>query len=402
MKIKATLLAMLLVISGCGFHGLYSVSLPGGADLGSHPYHVTVVFGNVLDLVPQSAVKVNDVTVGKVESISLDGWKAKVKLAVNGDVRLPANSTAQLGQSSLLGEKYVALVAPAKGTGVLRDGATVTSSGRGVEVEEVLSALSLLLNGGGITQLQTINRELANALQGREGSLRNLLTQLRTFIGGLDDQRDEIVRALTSVNRLAATLARQRKVLTTALDKIPPALKVLADERKDLTKMLTSLQQLGKVGVRVIEGSKEATVADLKALQPTLTNLAAAGSALPNSLELLATYPFPKNVVNDIKGDYTNLYITADLDLHDVLDNLLKGPNTKLSPSESTTPSATATSTPSSSPSTAPKAPAPGSPAPKPKKTPPVQKLQPGEVPLLPTIPGLSPILSQLLSGVGG
>jgi phospholipid/cholesterol/gamma-HCH transport system substrate-binding protein len=258
------------------------------------------------------------------------------------------------------------------------------------------------LNGGGITQLQTINRELANALQGREGSLRNLLTQLRTFIGGLDDQRDEIVRALTSVNRLAATLARQRKVLTTALDKIPPALKVLADERKDLTKMLTSLQQLGKVGVRVIEGSKEATVADLKALQPTLTNLAAAGSALPNSLELLVTYPFPKNVVNDIKGDYTNLYITADLDLHDVLDNLLKGPNTKLSPSESTTPSATATSTPSSSPSTAPKAPAPGSPAPKPKKTPPVQKLQPGEVPLLPTIPGLSPILSQLLSGVGG
>jgi len=80
----------------------------------------------------------------------------------------------------------------------------------------------------------------------------------------------------------------------------------------------------------------------------------------------------------------------------------LKGPNTTLSPSESTTPSAAATSTPTSSPSAAPKAPTPDSPAPKPKTTAPVQKLQPGDVPLLPTIPGLSPVLSQILAGVGG
>ncbi|MGH3630520.1 MAG: MCE family protein, partial [Sciscionella sp.] len=331
MKIRVGLaLIIALLLSGCGFNGLYSVSLPGGADLGAEPYHVSVVFGDVLDLVPQSAVKVNDVTVGKVESISLDGWKAKVTMAVNRDVHLPANSTAQLGQTSLLGEKYVALVAPAKGKakGTLTDGATVKSSGRGVEVEEVLSALSLLLNGGGVTQLQTINRELGRALQGREGSLRNLLTQLDRFVGGLDEQRSEIVRALTSVNRLAATLAKQRKILSTALDKIPPALKVLADERGDLTKMLTALNRLGKVGVQVINGSKEATLADLKALQPTLTTLAQAGSALPNSLELLLTYPFPENAPDDIRGDYTNVYITADLDLHDVLDNILKGPNT--------------------------------------------------------------------------
>lgn len=391
MRTKALLVALLLLISGCGFHGLYSVSLPGGADLGAHPYHVTVVFGDVLDLVPQSAVKVNDVTVGKVESISLDGWKAKVRLAVNDDVHLPANSTAQLQQSSLLGEKYVALVAPKNGKGRLKDGATVQSSGRGVEVEEVLSALSLLLNGGGITQLQTINRELANALHGREGSLRNLLSQLRTFVDGLDGQRAEIVHALQSVNTLAATLVRQQKIITTALDKIPPALKILADQRKDLTKMLTSLQRLGEVGSRVIEGTKEATVADLKALQPTLTTLAEAGTALPNSLELIATYPFPKNVVNDIHGDYTNVYITADLDLHDVLDNLLKTASTTPPPNHlPTTPSS---STPTTAPPTTTK---PTSPTKEPDKVN-VQPQLPTDIPLLSTIPGLPPVLNQIL-----
>jgi phospholipid/cholesterol/gamma-HCH transport system substrate-binding protein len=394
-------LIMALLLSGCSFHGLYSVSLPGGADLGAKPYHVTVVFGDVLDLVPQSAVKVNDVTVGKVESISLDGWKAKVTMAVNSDVHLPANSTAQLGQTSLLGEKYVALVAPAKGKGkgTLTDGATVQSSGRGVEVEEVLSALSLLLNGGGVTQLQTINRELGKAMQGREGSLRNLLTQLDRFVGGLDEQRSEVVRALTSVNQLAATLAKQRKILTTALDKIPPALKILADQRGELTKMLTALNRLGKVGVQVINGSKEATVADLKALQPTLTTLAQAGSALPNSLELLLTYPFPENAPDDIRGDYTNVYITADLDLHDVLDNILKGPNTQTlqgGDQPTTNPSSSPSAQPSSTPSTKSTAP----PAQKQQKSAPPQL--PGNLPQLPTVIGLPPVLGQILEGVGG
>ena len=88
--------------------------LPGGADLGDHPYRVVAQFGDVLDLVPQAGVKVNDVAVGRVERIELarDSWTAVVTMLVNGDVRLPANAGAELRQSSLLGEKFVELTAP--------------------------------------------------------------------------------------------------------------------------------------------------------------------------------------------------------------------------------------------------------------------------------------------------
>ena len=54
----------LLLVSGCGtagFTGLYNTPLPGGAELGEHPYTVKVHFQDVLDLVPQASVKVNDV-----------------------------------------------------------------------------------------------------------------------------------------------------------------------------------------------------------------------------------------------------------------------------------------------------------------------------------------------------
>ena len=70
-RLLAALLAALTVLTGCGFHGLYGMHLPGGADVGSHPLTLTIYFDNVLDLVPQSSVKVNDVPVGRVEDVTL-------------------------------------------------------------------------------------------------------------------------------------------------------------------------------------------------------------------------------------------------------------------------------------------------------------------------------------------
>jgi phospholipid/cholesterol/gamma-HCH transport system substrate-binding protein len=327
--VRATALAAagLLLVTGCGFRGLYDVSLPGGADLGPAPYQVKVDFADVLDLVPQSAVKVNDVPVGRVSEIALVDWHARVTVAIRGDVVLPANASAELRQSSLLGEKYVSLGPPTAEppAGRLAAGAVIPlgRTSRNPEVEEVLGALSLLLNGGGLPQLRTITRELNAALGGRETALRSTVDALGTFLKGLDAQRTQIVRALTGLDRLTRTLADQHQVIATAVETLPAAFTVLADQRGQLTRMLTALDRLGRVGVRVIEGSRDDTVAALRALTPTLTQLAAAGRDLPDALELLLTYPFPRAAAGAIRGDYTNLTLTADLSIGDLLDNLL-------------------------------------------------------------------------------
>src|SRR4029453_12788068 len=173
--------AAALMLTGCGFRRAYSFSLPGGADTGDDPYTVRVEFLDVLDLVPQSAVRVADVPVGRVESIELDeeDWTALVTLSVNRDVELPANAVAAIQQSSLLGEKYVELAPPGneEPEGRLGDDSRITldRTNRNVEVEELLGALSLVLNGGGLAQLQTINRELGNALEGREAEIKDTL-----------------------------------------------------------------------------------------------------------------------------------------------------------------------------------------------------------------------------------
>jgi phospholipid/cholesterol/gamma-HCH transport system substrate-binding protein len=335
--------AAALALSGCGFHGLYSAPLPGGADLGSHPYRVVVDFADVLDLVPQSSVKVNDVTVGKVESIKLVGWQARAQVIVNGDVTLPANAHAQIRQTSLLGEKFVSLSYPPAGEvsdptplaqaphpgypyphiGIGRTGSTP-------ELEEVLGALSLLLNGGGLEQIKTITHELNQTLTGHAADIRSLLSQASVLTSTLNTQKSRILRAIDNLDTLARTLNNQRQVLAGALDTMPQAVKILADEKDQFVTLLRSLDKLSTVAVKVINGAQDNFVSALTSLDPVMTELTQAGDALPKSLEMLATYPFPRTAVNGVKGDYTNLFLTADLNLTHLLDNLLKPPPTAL------------------------------------------------------------------------
>jgi phospholipid/cholesterol/gamma-HCH transport system substrate-binding protein len=321
--------ALAAVVAGCvaltGCEGVYDLPLPGGAARGADVYRVTVEFADVLDLVPQSAVKVNDVTVGAVEKVRLDGWHAEVRVRLLDRVRLPDNAVAELRQTSLLGEKFVSLGPPGDrpAVGRLGDGDRIplARSGRNPEVEEVFAALSLLLNGGGVAQLKTIHVELAKAMGGREADIKSVIDKLDTFLGEMDEHKAEIVRAIEGVDRLSARLAAQRRDIATAIEDLGPGLKVLADQRAQLTRMLSALSDLGAVGTRVVESSRDDTVANLRALAPTLTRLNEAGAYLPDALEMMFTYPFPREAAAAVKGDFTNLRITADLDLRTILDN---------------------------------------------------------------------------------
>lgn len=339
----AALTVVTLATSGCSVlgGGLRGVNLPGGAALGDNPYTVSIEFPDVVDLVPESLVKVADVSVGTVSDISVDPatWNAVVTVKVNRDVKLPANADAEVRTTSLLGEKFVELSPPAQGAaGSLADGARipVQRAGRAAEVEEVLGALSMLLNGGGVAQIKTISTELNKALVGNEPQIRSLLANLNTLVGALDDRKSEITRALDGLNRLSATLDQRRDQITNALDNLAPGLKELENQRAQLVDLLQSLDRLSGVATNVINRSRDDTLADLRSLQPTLTKLAESGQDLPNSLQILGSFPFTDAAQTAIPGDYANLYIKADLDLKDLLDNLARsnqpfpGPDTPL------------------------------------------------------------------------
>jgi len=316
-------LAGSLLLSGCDFD-VYQLPLPGGTDTGSDPITVHVMFDDVLDLVPKSTVKVNDVSVGQVTDIELHGYKADVTVELRGDTDLPDDTVATIRQTSLLGEKFVSLEPPADGgSGKLSTGDVIDldHSGRNPEVEEVLGALSLLLNGGGVAQLHTITTELNKTLEGREGSARSVLNQIESFMSQLDENKADIVRAIDSLNNLAVSVRQQEDSIDSALEELPSALTSLDQQRDDLVRMLRALDHLGDVGVRVIQASKDSTIATVRQLNPVLTGLSQAGDDFVKSFNVFLTYPFVDEVVgrdpqvarNLHMGDYTNLSVELDL-----------------------------------------------------------------------------------------
>jgi phospholipid/cholesterol/gamma-HCH transport system substrate-binding protein len=329
-RLAAAATVTALLCSGCGVlsGGLRGVDLPGGADLGDDPYRLTIEFTDVVDLVPQSLVKVADVPVGTVTDIAVGpDWTAQVTVLVNGDVALPPDAGARVRTTSLLGEKFVELQAPeGAAPGRIADGATIPllRTSRAAEVEEVLGALSLLLNGGGIAQIRTIANELNQALAGNEPEIRALLDDLDVLVGALDDHKGEITRAIDEINRLSGTLSDRREQIATALEDLPPGLRELEEQRGELVDLLQALDRLSGVATDVVNRSQEDVVADLRLLEPVLAKLTESGPDLVNSLELLPTFPFTDGAVEGFAGDYANLYVKADLDLGNVLENLAR------------------------------------------------------------------------------
>ena len=315
--LAATALALVAsVTSGCGFHGVYSLPLPGAAGTGADTYTVKVQLADVLDLVPYSAVKVNGATVGHVRNIDVEGSHALVSCQIENKVRLPANSIARVEQTSVLGEKFVELEPPPDGgIGRLADGDVISLSRTDTDasVEEVLGALSLLINGGAVGQLHTITHEVGVALHGRTASAHALLDHLNVFVAGLDEQKGAIIHAMQGIDRLTRTVRQQEGTLVRAIDRIPPALRVLNGDRQQLVHMLTALDHFGSVATHVVRASHDDFVANLRNLQPTLSQLAKVGAVIPKTLGVIITYPTADTVEQEYFGDYGNLALTLDM-----------------------------------------------------------------------------------------
>lgn len=320
--------AVALAVTSCSSEGIYGIPLPGGADVGDSPMRISIEFDDVLDLVPQSAVKVDGVPVGRVDSISVgpDGWNADVDIVIDSSVDLPANALAAVEQTNLLGEKFIQLSVPEGDQDPNRlesgDRIALAQTRHATEIEQVLGAMSLLLNGGGVGQLQPVIHELTTALDGREDRVKGLLQEANTLVDGLNQQRDDITRALDGLDTLTARVNDQNDKIAKVLDELPVATEVLNEQRPQLTAMLGQLDRLGSVGTDVINKSKDDLIKDLIALRPTLQALADAGDDLPNSLAFLPTVPFPDGVEQIALGGSVNLFLTVDMQIGDTLAGL--------------------------------------------------------------------------------
>lgn len=262
----------MLSLGGCGWRGLNSLPLPGSVGNGPGSFTIHAQLPDVGTLEQNSRVQVGDVTVGNVTKIERQAWHALLTIRLNGDVDLPANATATIGQTSLLGSLHIELAAPTDVApqGKLTEGSLIplASAGSYPSTEQTLAAISLLLNGGGIGQIQDITESLSTALAGRADDVRSLIEQLDRFTGSVADQTGDILAATDSLNNLVGQLADQRPVLDRALQTVPNALAILKQERQQLVEALDQIGKFSALAADSANQTKENLVKELKDLGP--------------------------------------------------------------------------------------------------------------------------------------
>lgn len=324
------MVVVVAALSGCGWHGLNSLPLPGTQGGGPGSFVIQAQMPDVNNIQPNSRVRVADVTVGHVTKIERQGWHALVTMQLNGDVSLPANATAKIGTTSLLGSYHIELISPKSEApqGQLRDQSVIPLARGGAypSTEQTLAALSLVLNGGGLGQVQDITEALSTAFRGREQDVRSLIGQLDKFSAYLNDQSGDIIAATESLNRVVEKFAAQQPVLDRALATVPDALAVLNDERDKLVEAADQLSKFSALTVDSVNRTKTNLIKELQEVGPVLESLANAGPSLTRSLSLLATFPFPNETFQNFqRGDYANLTAIVDLTLSRIDQGLFTG-----------------------------------------------------------------------------
>jgi phospholipid/cholesterol/gamma-HCH transport system substrate-binding protein len=324
------LLVAALVLTSCGsWRGIANVPLPVGPGSGPDSIRVYVQMPDTLALNVNSRVRVADVFVGSVRAIELRNWIATLTLDLQSDVKLPANATARIGQTSLLGTQHVELAAPPDPSSQpLRSGDTIPlkNSSAFPSTERTLASIATVLNGGGIPNLVVIQDEVNNILSGRADQIREFLDRLDTFTDELNQQRNDITRAIDSTNRLLTIVASRNNTLDRVLTEFPPLIKHFADTRVLLADAVVALGRFSDVTDQTLSAARSDIDENLRLLQRPLKQLGRASPYLIGASKLMLTSPYDvENIEKVVRGDYLNLSATFDLTLSAIDNGFLTG-----------------------------------------------------------------------------
>ncbi|MFJ9390460.1 MCE family protein [Nocardioides sp. NPDC101246] len=329
----AALAAVTVTASGCTWSGLNGISLPFTKGGGDDSYRVTVQLDNAANLVANSEVKYDEVTIGSVRKIELKDWTATLTIGIDGDAKIPDDVTAKVAQKSLLGAEYLALSDPedasaaAGSSGYLASGDVIglERTGRYPETEEVLAAGSMLLNGGGLPQIREISHELNAALGGREGDIKSFMRTSSRFTARLDGQRDNIATTLVQLDKLSRTVVEDEDKIDRALEEVPEGVELLERDRAQLVDALEAVDGFGKTADRVVGANKADLQTNLDNLRPVTGKLAKNSEVLARNADALG-YPFMVRAGNrTIQGDYINLIAEIEVSAEHLARDWLGG-----------------------------------------------------------------------------
>ncbi|MEV6773752.1 MlaD family protein [Nocardia sp. NPDC051030] len=222
----ALILAAALPISGCTLDPA-KVPVPG-ASVSGPTYDIKIEFANALNLPAQAKVVANGAKIGSLRSVTVvdpstsGPGRIEAVVEISSSVKLPAGTTAQLRQNTILGDIFIGLTTPTTGFDNLipADGVIPISQTKPpLQVEDLLAGLSTFVGGGALHQVQEIINQ-SNAV--------------------LPDDRADTARIFDTIGRDIQDVSSNLDTVDRFLDAIQSDFKAVLDNPRELAELLSA------------------------------------------------------------------------------------------------------------------------------------------------------------------
>ena len=137
-RTKVNVAVGLFLVLGILALGYLSIRLGRVSFLGGTGYLVTADFPSVGGLKAGSGVEIAGVLIGRVETIGLADYQARVVLRLNSDVKIQDDSIASIKTKGLIGEKYIR-ISPGGSEKIIPPNGRIREVEAPVDLEELIS-----------------------------------------------------------------------------------------------------------------------------------------------------------------------------------------------------------------------------------------------------------------------
>ena len=137
-RTKVNVAVGLFLVLGVLALGYLSIRLGRISFLGGTGYLVTADFPSVGGLKAGSGVEIAGVLIGRVETIGLADYQARVVLRLNNGVKLQDDSIASIKTKGLIGEKYIR-ISPGGSDKIIPPNGRIREVEAPVDLEELIS-----------------------------------------------------------------------------------------------------------------------------------------------------------------------------------------------------------------------------------------------------------------------
>lgn len=279
-------------------------------------YTVQAVFTDAAGLKAGDKVRVAGVDAGQVGGIRQDGSKVEVSLHVDHGIHLPRDSRAEVVVETLLGNKYVRLVAghdwshPLHGGSVIRDTTTPT------EVLDLQNEGTPLLNDLDGKTINSLLGKIDDITAGQRGNVGEIITGLDRLTAAVDGRQAQARHLIDSARTVSGTLAARDQDLLSAIDHANVVLDGLAQRRVELVTLLDQTSKTATQTADLVARNRPKLDAVLDELHADLAivgrhqqDLAASLSGLTNAISGFASvgYSGPDDFPNRWANMYTEL-----------------------------------------------------------------------------------------------